>query len=360
MDKYRDRIVGVSMLLLVLSISLFFLLGIPLLDCIFDFVMNHGIVPWNGFTGFLFANQDLIHFFLVVIWMIVTIYSVRIFYLKQIINIYQVLNDEAEIPTLFSLKESLNSKLEGKRVIRELLLVKEKYAKEKLHESDVIIYLAHDLKTPLTSVIGYFFLLKDKQIQRADDKTYYPIINEKLKRLEKLRLDLEQMLSMEEKPKLHYVTCDVVKLVSSLAKDMRFVNAHQAIVITGLQSIRLEADETMLQRLFGNLLQNAMRYGKPNCDLSIHFAVDNEMASIQISNETDDLKQEDLKHLFEKFYRKDESRSTHSGGAGLGLAIAKQIALQHKGVLQATLHEGLLCMEVQLVRDGGSRNVSTL
>lgn len=211
--------------------------------------------------------------------------------------------------------------------------------KQTRQKNDLISYLAHDMKTPLASVIGYLSLLNDVQdIPEKQREDYIRITLEKANRLESLIDEFFDITRFN----LH----DIV--VSRGRIEMRFLfeqlcEQFYPILMKKHKNIILEMDEDLiyygdadkLARAFNNILKNAISYSYPNTDILIHSEQKEQELILQFHNQGDEIPKQKLNLIFEKFYRLDQARSTHSGGAGLGLAIAKEIVNAHGGSICA-------------------------
>lgn len=210
---------------------------------------------------------------------------------------------------------------------------------EASRKNDLIAYLAHDLKTPLTSVIGYLSLLDEVPDMPAAQKAKYVHISlDKANRLEKLineffeitRYNLQQMVLEPETIDLYYMLVQM---------SDEFYPALQArgnrIVLHGDETITVYGDAMKLARVFNNILKNAIAYSYANTVIDITAAQTADAVTIQFCNKGKTIPQQRLEAIFDKFFRLDEARTTNSGGAGLGLAIAKEIVALHGGTITA-------------------------
>lgn len=206
-------------------------------------------------------------------------------------------------------------------------------------KSDLMMYLAHDLKTPLSSVIGYLTLLCDEdQISEDLQKKYLSIALDKAKRLEDLineffditRLNLSDIT-------LQYKNIDLVRLLEQLVYEFQPMLREKNLScdLRAPDSIQLRCDADKLQRVFDNLLRNAIYYSFDGTDITIMAERQDQNVILRFTNCGNTISKEKLTQIFEQFYRLDTSRGTDSGGAGLGLAIAKQIVELHKGSITA-------------------------
>lgn len=206
-------------------------------------------------------------------------------------------------------------------------------------KNDLIMYLAHDLKTPLASVIGYLNLLRDEgQISEELRQKYLSITLDKANRLEDLineffeiaRFNLSTMTLQYSKINLTRLLEQLIFEFTPLLQEKRL---RCQVQIAADLMLRCDADK--LQRVFDNLLRNAVMYSHENTVIRIFVTQQNGAVILRFINQGDTIPEEKLERIFEQFYRLDAARSTKSGGAGLGLAIAKQIVELHGGSVTA-------------------------
>lgn len=235
--------------------------------------------------------------------------------------------------------ENLNSMAQN---LQKLLIFEREAEKSK---NDLITNIAHDLKTPLTSVIGYLELLSgpnsltftDKQRQR-----YITIAYNKSRRLENLINDLFDYSKLSYgkiNMKLSYV--DIVKLLEQLLEESYPSFAEKGLsyeLKTNVRSLEIMADSVLLVRLFENLIGNAIKYGADGKKVIVRIYADEpaDIVEVRVINFGFVIEAKDLPLIFDKFYRADKARSTETGGTGLGLAIAKDIADMHGGSITAS------------------------
>lgn len=210
---------------------------------------------------------------------------------------------------------------------------------EASRKNDLIAYLAHDLKTPLTSVIGYLALLDEAQDMPIEQKTkYVNIALSKALRLEKLineffditRYNLQQIDLEKESINLCHM------LVQMTDEFYPLLNAHgnQTEVCVD-EDVTVYGDSMKLARVFNNILKNAIYYSYPDTTIKIWAESTDTDVWIYFCNKGKTIPAGKLNSIFEKFFRMDEARSTNTGGAGLGLAIAKEIITLHGGKITA-------------------------
>ena len=225
--------------------------------------------------------------------------------------------------------------------LREQLQKREQEAREaEQQKNDLLAYLAHDLKTPLTSVIGYLSLLQENPALPAEQRAKYIDISvEKAYRLEQLINEFFDITRFNTQGMvLEKNRVDLTMMLYQIADEFFPVLAEKGMtaVMDIEAGLKLDADSDKLARVFDNLLRNAVGYGYENTCLCIEAA--RELGGIRVSvpNQGDPIPPEKLSMIFEKFYRADSSRGTKNGGAGLGLAIAKEIVELHGGTIQVT------------------------
>lgn len=218
--------------------------------------------------------------------------------------------------------------------------------------SNETVYLAHDLKTPLTSIIGYLSLMaEDKEIAKQDQIKYTNIALDKAYRLEGLINEFFEIATVSHSNiELEYTKVDLVLMLQQLSYEFQpMVSKKKSTCnIQGEQTLMVNCDPGKLQRVFDNLLKNAVNYSSSGQAINITVESDNNQAIITFENKGNTIGTKDLDKIFEKFYRLDESRSTKDGGAGLGLAISKEIVELHKGTIKAESKDGITRFVVKL------------
>lgn len=224
--------------------------------------------------------------------------------------------------------------------IRVDLVTNQNKAKEAMQKkNDLIMYMAHDLKTPLTSIIGYLTLLTDeKDIPQSLQEKYINIALKKSLRVEELinqffditRYNLQSM-------PINKQNIDLIFLLEQLVEETYPMLQEKKLecVINSAETLPYLGDGDKLARAFGNLLKNAINYSYENTKIQIEVTEDENNIQIVFKNKGDKIPEYKLEKIFDKFYRVDESRTTSTGGAGLGLAITKQIIELHNGTIYA-------------------------
>ncbi len=220
--------------------------------------------------------------------------------------------------------------------IRLDLLKSQNEAKTAMQKKDnLVMYMAHDLKTPLTSVIGYLTLINDeKDISQELKQKYIKIALDKALRLEELtnqffditRYNLHDIPINKNNIDLSYLFEQLIDECYPMLESKKL-----KIKINKPASVQYYGDGDKLARAFENLIKNAINYSYSNSEILINMEEKNEKITITMKNKCDKIPQYKLEKIFEPFYRANESRNSATGGAGLGLAITKEIIELHGG-----------------------------
>lgn len=220
--------------------------------------------------------------------------------------------------------------------IRIDLITSKNEAKEaEQKKNDLIMYMAHDLKTPLTSIIGYLTLLtQEKEISKPLQEKYMQIALEKSLRVEELTNQFFEITryNLQDMP-IHKQEIDLSVLLDQLLEECypMLQERNLKYVVGKPEYVIFKGDGDKLARAFGNLIKNAIYYSYENTSIKIDVKEKDDEIEIVFRNKGDKIPVYKLEKIFEKFYRLDESRTSSTGGAGLGLAITKQIIELHDG-----------------------------
>lgn len=233
---------------------------------------------------------------------------------------------------------STEQKLRELKVAMETRLLHAQMAEQQ--KNDLVMYLAHDIRTPLTSVIGYLSLLDEaKDMPEAQREKYTHITLEKACRLEKMINEFFEIARYSlQQIHLNRETVDLCYLLVQLTDEMLPVLAkhgHRPVIQMETEDLTVYGDREKLARVFNNILKNGAAYSDPNTELVISAQRQGPNVEISFTNQGEEIAPEQLEKLFDKLYRMDEARSADSGGTGLGLAIAKEIVVLHGGRIWA-------------------------
>lgn len=236
-----------------------------------------------------------------------------------------------------------------KHTIQQQKLAAELAEQRKNH---LVVYLAHDLKTPLTSVIGYLTLLRDEnQISEELREKYLSISLEKAERLEDLINEFFEITRFNlSSITLEYSRINLTRMLEQLVYEFKpmLLEKNLKCELDIPPNIMIKIDANKMQRVFDNLLRNAVNYSFDNGTIYIAVKQDENNLHIKFTNCGNTIPKEKLERIFEQFYRLDTARSSRSGGAGLGLAIAKEIVELHNGTITAESKDETIEFEVIL------------
>ncbi|GIP57029.1 ATP-binding protein [Paenibacillus sp. FSL W8-0186] len=220
-------------------------------------------------------------------------------------------------------------------------------------KNDLITGVSHDLRTPLTSILGFLELIeKDRYFDEVELRYYIGIAYEKSVTLKKLIDDLFEYTRINNDMPLDLKQIDMNDFFRQLAEE--FVpNLESAGVSCRVHApdhpVIIKADGDHLVRAYENLISNAIRYGSAGKRIDIYIQEREDKAIIQVVNYGDPIPERDLPFIFDRFYRADKSRSKQTGGGtGLGLAITKSIIEVHGGTISASSSERQTCFETIL------------
>ena len=268
----------------------------------------------------------------------------------------QVVNETGETVRL---PKELRPVEEDLRSIQRTLGGRETEAREaEQRRQDLVAFLAHDLKTPLTSVLGYLNLLHDEPGLTAEQRAKYTgIALDKAKRLEELiseffditRMDFRTLGGNGEPIQLSILLEQLVDefYPAFAGKDLTCrTDIASRLVVRG--------DPDKLARVFDNLLRNAFHYSFPGSTVRITGQQEADTVVLTFTNEGRTIPAEKLERIFDQFFRLDSSRATRTGGAGLGLAIAKEIIALHGGTIRAASADNRITFTVRLPLQGAA------
>jgi len=206
-------------------------------------------------------------------------------------------------------------------------------------KNELITNIAHDLRTPLTSIIGYLELLSlRKDIPEDQRSQYIEIAYTKSRKLQKLIEDLFGFTKLTYgKIAMKVEKIDIVKLLGQMMDEFypNFMEKELEYNLTSnVSSAIISADGTLIARLFENLINNAIKYGSDGKRIDVKIDAGENEVNIAVINYGKVIPQDELGHIFEKFYRVEQSRNKNTGGTGLGLAIAQSIVSMHDGQIR--------------------------
>ena len=302
----------------------------------------------------LVANKSIVLIILAIIIFIVISYLVIRKMNDSIVETIQAIDKMLKEPEK-EIELSGNQALLQNRLnmIRLDLIRNQNEAKEELEKkNNLMMYVAHDLKTPLTSVIGYLTLLTDeKDISEELKQKYLKIALSKAERLEDLtneffditRYNIKDISLNKKEIDLSYLFDQLIEECYPMIESKKLkieINKPDKLLFLG--------DGEKLARSFENLIKNAINYSYENTTIYINIEQVGEKVNIKFKNKCDKIPKYKLDKIFEQFYRVDKSRTTKTGGAGLGLAITKEIINLHGGDIKVRNDDEYIEFEINL------------
>ncbi len=241
-------------------------------------------------------------------------------------------------------------------MVKDIRRIMDKEREAERSKNELITNVAHDLRTPLTSIIGYLSLLNQyDSLTEEKRRNYILIAYNKSKRLEKLIEDLFGFTKLNYgKIAMNIERFDLLMLLGQLVEECYpiFQEKELAFSLTSNRdAVPINADANLLMRLFDNLINNAIKYGAEGKRVDIFLEADEKTAKVTVRNYGSVIPEKDLPFLFDKFYRVESSRGGGTGGTGLGLAIAKNIVDMHRGSIEVSSSLGATSFVVLLKID---------
>ncbi|NMM63731.1 HAMP domain-containing histidine kinase [Clostridium sp. P21] len=337
---------------LISAISTFFLFFLFLL---INYKQYTKVTVWINNHAITFLSIMILIFIVLMAMFFLSFTKKEMMYLDEITETVQNISEnnlESNIPIKTSdefgnLAETINnmsSKLNT--------LIKEERNWER-SKNELITNVSHDLRTPLTSVLGYLELISnqkyadDVQLQHYVDIAYtkctnlkgliddlfeYSKLNNKELKINKTKIKINELLEQ--------VVLGFIPVFKEASMDYKISSSNNNIFV--------EADPVLMARLFDNLINNAIKYGKEGKYLNIELLSEGHEAIVRIMNYGETIPKEDLPYIFERLYRAEKSRSSNKSGSGLGLAIVKSIIDIHNGKIEVTSKDNKTIFEVRL------------
>ena len=302
-------------------------------------------IPWNGglIYGLLITVRDNVTFFMVIflvggyIVIFLIYWGKTLGYLGDVVRATEQIYKGGDGPVV--LPAALHDIENQMNQIKSDMLASRRAAEDaEKRKNDLVVYLAHDLKTPLTSVIGYLRLLQDERdLPETQRAKYTGIALDKAERLEDLINEFFEITRFNlSTVTLDYSSIDLVRLLEQLRFEFMPMLKEKSLTCTlcAPDALPISCDAGKMQRVFDNLLRNSVLYSYPDTEIVINAQLDGDSVSVSVVNRGNTIPEDKLRRIFEQFYRLDSARSS-SGGAGLGLAIASNIVTLHGGKINA-------------------------
>ncbi len=327
------------------------------------------LIPWNGgpLYNFLITIRNNVIFFMIVYLIFGYIVIFLIFwaktlgYLADLVRATELIYKGGDRP--IELPSALHDIENRMNTIKSDMLASKRAAEDaERRKNELVVYLAHDLKTPLTSVIGYLTLLRDvPELDTAQRAKFTGIALDKAERLEDLINEFFDITRFSlTGAALDRRDVDLSRMLEQLADEFAPMLRERGLEIKldAPRELPINCDPDKLERVFDNLLRNAMNYAWADTVIDISLRKEGREAVVVFENRGDTIDDSKLERLFEQFFRLDSARQSRSGGSGLGLAIAKEIVEQHGGSIRAESADERVRFTVRLPLSSENRKKS--
>ncbi|MDY4997111.1 MAG: HAMP domain-containing sensor histidine kinase [Bacilli bacterium] len=356
-QTYRNfllKILLVAVLMPIILVILIFIVDKLDFQWVYDISPNLYYRGRDFFYNGPFSSTTIL--ILIIIWVIITLIMLYRM-LKKVFSYINAVSDASnqlldKNVSMIELPDELEDIQSKMNILKMTSEKNERLAEEnEKRKNDLIVYLAHDLKTPLTSLIGYFSLIDEvKDMPQNQREKYVKIALEKSYKLEDLinelfdiaRFNSETIVLEKEEMNLNMMIEQIIDDFYPTLKDL-----DKEIKYKSDDKIIIDGDPDKLYRVFNNLLKNAINYSTDKT-IKIETSRQDDKVNIIVSNKAKKIPEEKLARLFEKFYRADSSRTSKTGGSGLGLAIAKEIVELHDGTIKATSDDKYIKFYIEL------------
>lgn len=282
-------------------------------------------------------------------------FAIRFFLLSN--DIRKSTNDLKEISRHIEANRRLKTSSGDKDFEKFLVVINEyleenqiekiKYIRREKEIRKEIENISHDLRTPLTSILGYLEFLENEKVSNEEKERYLEIVKRRSDGLYKLVEVFYEVSRLESNEyKFNIKKVDINKLLREhiLLFYNEFEKRNIDVDISLLdEEVFIEADENGIERVFTNLFQNIMKYAKSKCEIDLEEKDENII--ITLANDIYNLEECDIEYLFDRFYMKDASRSSTS--SGLGLTVAKLLIEQMDGEITAKINNSKLCFDIK-------------
>ncbi|MBN1039345.1 sensor histidine kinase [Clostridium botulinum] len=357
--KFRKLNLNKISIYLILVVIIAVVVAIQAILIIISIVFKRypNIQEYIGKDYFISINAFYIISFLGIAIFLITFVSLvnrKVKYIKFLTKEVKVIKDEGFGKTI---------KVKGKDELSELcqsindmsLELRKKIDNEKIIEknkNELITSVSHDLRTPLTSIIGYVDLLKKNEFNDKEKfDNYIEIIDERTKSLNRLINELFEYTKLTSHDiKLNYSRLEIVSLIEQMVGEYTPIfNKENLEVVKDItdKDIFINADIEKIVRVLENLLTNAIKYSVKNSKVLIKLFEENDYVVVSVLNKAKDIAEDDLKNIFERFYKVDKSRKEQDS-TGLGLSIVKRIVELHNGEIDVNLNEDIIEFKISL------------
>ncbi|MFV4940957.1 HAMP domain-containing sensor histidine kinase [Lactobacillus delbrueckii subsp. lactis] len=229
-------------------------------------------------------------------------------------------------------------------------------------KDELITNVSHDIRTPLTSIIGYLGLLKNGAVTSQEDMLkYINIAYDKAEQMKSLANDLFEYTTLKStKTKLNVTPINIKGMMEQVAAGFELEAEKKGIAFSVKarpDDLIVNADVEKLVRVYNNLISNALKYaaGASRINLVANL-INHEQVELRVENNGEPIPKDKLKKIFDRFYRVESSRNTKTGGTGLGLSIVQGAVELHGGTIRCESNKDWTSFIILLPRDPQANN----
>ncbi|WP_300328476.1 HAMP domain-containing sensor histidine kinase [Fusobacterium sp.] len=272
----------------------------------------------------IILNIIILSFLLILSTIFVSIYISRKFYNRFIVSLdsLQEITNNIDLNNIDDHFESENNFIEFNNVIISYENMLKRLKEQTDAQVDFVNNASHELKTPIFIIDGYINLIKRWGINNKEiSSEAIDSICEETKNMNSLVQKL-LFLAKDNKNIIEIQNINLTDIIQNILSDLKIIYPNQKIFFTG-KEIFIKSDPHLIRQLFLNLIENAIKYGKEN-PIEIEIA-HNKNISVSIKDFGEGISEENLEHIYDKFFRVDKARSRNMGSHGLGMSIVKKI-----------------------------------
>ncbi|GAA0777462.1 hypothetical protein GCM10008908_32680 [Clostridium subterminale] len=357
--KFRNINFNKISLYLILTVIVSIIAGVEIVIIIISIIFKvcPNVIEYIVNNYFIAINSGYMLFFLGVgtfLFVFLVLVNKKVKYIKFLTREVKVIKDNGFGKTI---------EIKGKDELAELcesinnmsLELREKIDNEKVIEknkNELITNVSHDLRTPLTSIIGYVDLLKKNGFKdKKKFDSYIGVIDERTKSLNKLINELFEFTKLNSHDiKLNYSNVEIGSLIEQLVGEyIPIFNKEGLEIYKDIvdKDIFINVDIEKIVRVLENLLTNAKKYSIKNTKVLVRMFEENDYVVISVANRVENISRGDLYNIFERFYKVDKSRKEQDS-TGLGLSIVKRIVELHNGDIKVDLKDDIIEFNVML------------
>jgi signal transduction histidine kinase len=349
-------------LLLLLDLSLIMLIELAIInnqsleDSIYfiksTLTIGHSVHLWSWqgiFIGFL-AIIDV----LVLAWRLIRRYH-QIQLRHVIRRLHYIADNHFNQRINFSVRADLQKVIDSiNALVDSTVQAMDEERKIERSKDELITNVSHDIRTPLTSIIGYLGLLQNKAFHSEEEHDkYVNIAFVKAKQLKSLADDLFEYTKLQSTTmRLQPQNLHLFSMLEQVAASFELEAEKKGIKINVScqpETLAIEADPEKLVRVYNNLISNALKYGHGATQINLSAQqLDQQRVELRVENNGEPIPAASLQQIFERFYRVENSRNQATGGTGLGLAITKSIVELHHGTIRCESDQKLTSFIINL------------